>query len=410
MAAQTRSKQANVRLTCREAGAYTLIAMPPRFIGQYQIVTVLGSGGIGCVYRAVDQRTGDEVALKLLSSGPALDSSAARRMAREFEALYDLSHPNVVRVFDTGVYRGYPYLTMELIEGLTLREYLSIDHSSELSTSPNKSASLGEIRERSFASMSDDSQGQGGRARLFDVNRLAEEADSDPGLFAGEHISGRGPAALRQLADAIDEPPTEDEAAPDQVATSVLTSGPRPEHEVKPKVPDLGALNRPERVALLKDALLQVCGALAYVHARGMVHRDLKPTNIMVDDDRLVKLMDFGLAKFLAEDSAVTASGHIVGTYRYMAPEQLMGEPLDGRSDLYSLGVMLYELLAGRPPFDAKSPVEMCHKVLEQEAQLIYSLNPDVDDQLARIAHRLMSKDPGARYQTAEEVYEVLVE
>ena len=115
------------------------MTMPPKMIGPYQILSVLGSGGIGSVYRAVDQRTNDEVALKLLSSGPALDPVAARRMAREFEALYELEHPNIVRVFDTGVYRGYPYLTMELIEGLTLREFLTVDHSGQLAMSSRRS-------------------------------------------------------------------------------------------------------------------------------------------------------------------------------------------------------------------------------------------------------------------------------
>src|SRR6185436_2705130 len=100
--------------------------MPPRVIGPYRVLETLGTGGVGTVYRAVDRRTGEVAALKLLSTGPALDPRAARRMAREFETLAELSHPNVVRVYDTGVYQGYPYLAMELVEGLTLRHYLSL--------------------------------------------------------------------------------------------------------------------------------------------------------------------------------------------------------------------------------------------------------------------------------------------
>src|SRR5215472_6855857 len=100
--------------------------MPPKVIGPYRVLDTLGSGGAGTVYRALDRRTGEPVALKLLSTGPALDPRAARRLAREFETLSDLSHPNVVKVFDTGVHRGYPYLAMELVEGLTLRHYLSL--------------------------------------------------------------------------------------------------------------------------------------------------------------------------------------------------------------------------------------------------------------------------------------------
>ena len=100
--------------------------MPPKVIGPYRVLETLGSGGVGTVYRSIDRRTGEIAALKLLSTGPALDPKAARRLAREFETLQNLSHPNVVKVYDTGVYQGYPYLAMELVEGLTLRHYLSL--------------------------------------------------------------------------------------------------------------------------------------------------------------------------------------------------------------------------------------------------------------------------------------------
>ncbi len=100
--------------------------MAPKVIGPYRVLETLGSGGVGTVYRSVDRRTGDVAALKLLSTGPALDPRAARRLAREFETLQRLSHPNVVKVYDTGVYQGYPYLAMELVEGLTLRHYLAL--------------------------------------------------------------------------------------------------------------------------------------------------------------------------------------------------------------------------------------------------------------------------------------------
>ena len=169
-------------------------------------------------------------------------------------------------------------------------------------------------------------------------------------------------------------------------------------------------LNRPERVGRLKDAMLQLCEALAYIHQRGLVHRDLKPSNIMVDEDRQVRLMDFGLAKFLADDAQVTADGRLVGTFRYKAPEQILGEPLDARADLYSLGVILYELLSGQPPFDAKTPYELWQKVLETEPVPLLAINLKGDLQLARVAHRLMRKEPEARYQTAEEVLEALSE
>jgi serine/threonine protein kinase len=172
----------------------------------------------------------------------------------------------------------------------------------------------------------------------------------------------------------------------------------------------LDALNRPERVGRLKDAMLQLCESLSYIHGYGLIHRDLKPSNVMVDEDRTVRLMDFGLAKYISDDGAVTADGRLVGTFRYMAPEQILGEQLDTRTDLYSLGVILYELLAGRPPFEARTPYELWQKVLETEALPLSVVNPRADRVLSRVAHKLIRKEPHDRFQTSEEVYESLIE
>jgi serine/threonine protein kinase len=111
-----------------------------------------------------------------------------------------------------------------------------------------------------------------------------------------------------------------------------------------------------------------------------------------------------------ASDVDVTGSGHVVGTYRYMAPEQLLGEKLDARADLYSLGVLMYELLTGRVPFSARSPMELWNLVLSTEAPSVQVLNPEADAQLARLAHRLLRKEPAERFQTAEEVFALLME
>jgi eukaryotic-like serine/threonine-protein kinase len=358
----------------------------------------LGSGGVGIVYRAIDRRTGESAALKLLSTGPALNPRAARRLAREFETLYELSHPNVVKVFDTGVFHGYPYLAMELVEGLNLRQYLALT-SDELASGgarpPRRPEGI-EAEEFGFTfDPTNDSE------RPFDLRRFAEEPPSE------EVSLLTGPASLRALADLADEPDTFH-------STDDVPWEPGPEESViepeRPAQVNLDVLNRPERVGRLIDALMQLCQALAYIHGHGVVHRDLKPSNVMVDEERIVRLMDFGLAKFLADDPAVTANGRLVGTFRYMPPEQILGEPLDGRADLYSLGVILYELLAGRPPFDAKTPYELWTKVLETEAPSLLALNPNVNLQLARIAHRLTRKEPDDRYRTAEEVYEALSE
>jgi serine/threonine protein kinase len=387
--------------------------MPPKVIGPYRVLETLGSGGVGTVYRSIDRRTGEETALKLLSTGPALDPRAARRLAREFETLQHLSHPNVVRVYDTGVFQGYPYLAMELVEGLTLKHYLSLSDD-DLRSDEALARAIGQQRRannqpaRPAPDPSRDAPSQGSARKVFGLSRFAEESPSEE-YDADDHEVG--PDSVRALADLADEPDTNELSVTEEVALPFAlpaASAPRPAPKLTED--DLDVLNREERVGRIKDAALQLCEALKYIHAHGLIHRDLKPSNIMVDEDRTVRLMDFGLAKFLADDAQVTADGRLVGTFRYMAPEQILGEHLDARTDLYSLGVILYELLAGRPPFEAAAPYELWQKVLETEAPLISSLNAKSDRALARVAHRLIRKEPDDRFQTAEEVYEALIE
>jgi eukaryotic-like serine/threonine-protein kinase len=377
--------------------------MPPKLIGPYRVMETLGSGGVGTVYRALDRRTNDPVALKLLSSAPALDAQAARRLAREYETLADLAHPNVVKVFDVGVFQGYPYLVMELIEGLTLRNYLNLRGNDLLSPSGSVSSPRARPLLEDSDSWDDEEEDSDGDGGPFNLAAFSEEEPSEDGGYRA------GPESVRALADAADEPDTgtSTEFEPKQYEV------PDPKVQlVERRIQEARTdeLNRPERMGRLKDAMLQVCEALAYIHGRGLLHRDIKPSNIMVDEDRLVRLMDFGLVKFLADDAGLTADGRLVGTFRYMSPEQILGEPLDARADLYSLGVILYELMTGRTPFDAKTPSTLWQQVLEVEPVPILALNLKGDPQLARVAHRLLRKEPDDRFQTAEEVYEALAE
>ncbi len=388
--------------------------MPPKVIGPYRVLETLGSGGVGTVYRSVDRRTGEVAALKLLSTGPALDPKAARRLAREFETLQNLSHPNVVRVFDTGVFQGYPYLAMELVEGLTLRHYLDLaeeDLASDAALArainlhrQNPGAATPPVEE----SDEDDELDEDGTSGVFNLSAFHEESPSEE--FSGSEDYEEGPDRVRAWADLADEPDTNESASGDAKVPDELPVAPDRPIGVKLTELELERLNNPERVGRLKDAMLQLCEALSYIHGYGLIHRDLKPSNVMVDEDRTVRLMDFGLAKYISDDAAVTADGRLVGTFRYMAPEQILGEHLDTRTDLYSLGVILYELLSGRPPYEAKTPYELWQKVLETDPAPVSSINPRSDRMLSRVAHRLLRKEPDDRYQTAEEIYEALIE
>ena len=389
--------------------------MAPKVIGPYRVLETLGSGGVGTVYRAIDRRTGDVAALKLLSTGPALDPKAARRLAREFETLQPLFHPNVVKVYDTGVFQGYPYLAMELVDGLTLQHYLSLadeDLASDqallraIEAHRRSGRGGGEGGGERKEAPGDESEGV---TEVFDLSVFGEESPSDD--YSGPRMWETGPDRVRALADMADEPDTNPSMSGELVLPFDLPApADRRPPAAKLSISELEFLNRPERVGRLKDAMLQLCEALAYIHSYGLIHRDLKPSNVMVDEDRTVRLMDFGLARYISDDGAVTADGRLVGTFRYMAPEQILGESLDGRTDLYSLGIILYELLAGRPPFEARTPYDLWQKVLETEPPSVASVNSNSDRVLSRVAHRLIRKEPIDRFQTAEEVYEALIE
>lgn len=152
------------------------------------------------------------------------------------------------------------------------------------------------------------------------------------------------------------------------------------------------------------NLLAQLTDALDYAHRRGVIHRDLKPSNIMIDDDDQVTIVDFGLA-WLESAASITASGSILGTPRYMSPEQIEGKAVDNRADLYSLAIIFYEMLAGSPPFDAPSPMSLLHKQVFTEPAPITEANPAVPLSIEAVLTKALSKDPDARFQTAQDLY-----
>ena len=271
-------------------------------LGPYEIVTLIGRGGMGEVYRAHDARLGRDVAVKVLPAAMATDRDRLRRFEQEARAASALNHPNILTVYDIGSLpagleaderSGAPYLVTELLEGATLRE------------------------------------------------RLA--------------------------------------AAPLTVRKAV-------------------------------DYASQIARGLSVAHAAHVVHRDLKPENLFVTTTGLVKILDFGLAKLLVRDNdsvtgyGETLSGTVLGTVGYMAPEQIRGQPVDQRADIFALGVVIYEMVAGAPPFARDTAADTLSAILtsdppEMGARVI-GLVPGVE----RIVRRCLEKEPAARFQSASDL------
>ncbi len=269
-------------------------------IGPYEVLSTLGAGGMGEVYRARDPRLGREVAIKVLPASFAREPERMRRFLQEARAAGSLNHPSILTVYDIGTDIETPYIVTELLEGLSLR-------------------------------------------------------------------------------DRLDEGPL----------------GPR----------------------RATDTALLVAQGLAAAHEKGIVHRDLKPDNLFLTRSGHVKILDFGLAKLvqaaaLEEGTSeaptrvpdATTPGWILGTVGYMSPEQARGLPADGRSDIFSLGAILYEMVAGRRAFKGSSPVETLSAIIREEPPELSISAPAASPALDRIVRRCLEKRPDERFQSARDL------
>ncbi|PYV60856.1 MAG: hypothetical protein DMG96_01120 [Acidobacteria bacterium] len=271
---------------------------PKAKLGSYEIVSSLGAGGMGEVYRARDHSLRREVAIKVLPKEWTSDPGRLRRFEQEAQSAAALNHPNILAIYGfstTGEYA--PYLVTELLEGQTVRERLQV----------------GEIP----------------------VRKVIEIA---------------------------------------------------------------------EQTAL----------GLAAAHDRGIVHRDLKPENLFLTRDGVVKILDFGLAKVVAPKSeearhsvATTTStepGLVIGTVGYMSPEQVRGQAIDNRSDIFSLGVILYEMLSGKRAFQGNTPADTMSAILKESPPELSGSGRILPPALARIVHRCLEKNPGERFQSSRDL------
>jgi HAMP domain-containing protein/predicted Ser/Thr protein kinase len=263
------------------------------FAGRFEIIALLGEGGMGVVYRARDRDLGDIVALKLVRSETMQnDPNALERLKDEVRLARRISHRNVARTHDFGESDGIYYVTMEYVAGTPLKELL--------------------------------------RTR----GRLPVDATISVGK--------------------------------------------------------------------------QLCRALEAAHEQGIIHRDIKPQNIIVAPDGLLKVMDFGIARAVERKKGMTQTGLVVGTPEYMAPEQLMGEAIDHRVDLFAAGVVLYECLTGRRPHEAETPMALVSRVLTERATPAHEVAPNVPAPLSLLVARLLARDPAERPRNAAEAYEEL--
>jgi serine/threonine protein kinase/tetratricopeptide (TPR) repeat protein len=309
---------------------------------------------MGVVYHAVDEDSGHSVALKTLSNA---DAGCVANLRAEIRALRSLQHPGVVQVVDDGVEGGVPWYAMELLGGRTLGQFLRGDHQSSGGRADPKSG------------LGDDVTDGVWTLRLSEASSGGTEDPTEVDLGAGTTPSA--------LPFALMEPPS---AGPDPALA--------------------GARSVDDATLRILSWIGRVCHALAYIHGEGIVHCDIKPDNVIITRDGRIVIVDFGLAaRFGARlDSAeIESAGLMAGSTYYMAPERIRGEAFDARADLYSLGIMLYQVLTGGLPFAMRGRTKVLYAHMHADPLPVQEVVPEVHPLLARVVGQLLAKDPAAR-------------
>lgn len=335
-----------------------------RQLGVWRLEREVGRGGMGVVYAALDTVLGRRVALKLLPSMAALEPKKLARFEHEAQVVARLSHPHIVPLYSIECEQDLHFLVMRLIDGV------SLDRVAASSTAPLSSGSPDGTRILATQAGDVSSDGHG-------TNRT-HGTDGTNGTDRPQQAHQSHESSTSHLA------PASANNDSDQWLQRKLFGEPASSFRY---IATLG---------------WQAAEALSYAHSMGVIHRDVKPSNLVVDRDDNLWITDFGLAQIQGEHG-LTMTGDLLGTLRYMSPEQGMAQriPVDHRTDVYSLGVTLYELLARRPAFEAEDRKELLRQVLFDDPVPLRKHDSHIPWPLQVIVEKAMQKDPRQRYTTA---------
>jgi serine/threonine protein kinase/tetratricopeptide (TPR) repeat protein len=370
-----------------KARASTGRAAGLRQLGDYQILREVGRGGMGVVYEAQQLSLGRHVAIKVLPAHALLDPRQLGRFQREARSAAKLHHTNIVPVFGVGEQDGVHYYVMQFIKGLGLDTVL--DELCRLRPAGKQAPTQGDASGGPTNVTRDASAAHVARALLSGVFRQPDSADdltSVPGKSAARKDEG-GRQDAQDLSFVV---------SPSSVSSGIIHLPGQAEGST------LSESGNQYWQSVARVGV-QVANALAHAASQGILHRDIKPSNLLLDDTGNVWVTDFGLAKAVSDSDNLTHTGDIIGTMRYMAPERFDGQG-DLRSDVYSLGLTLYELLALRPAFDESDRNKLVKQVMNDEPVRPRKLNPSVPRDLETVILKAIARDPTQRYATAEDL------